>query len=235
MELSDTPVSIFSSHSPDQIEDDKPSIVTHTSPAHIALPRWTGRVYFHLKTVKGKTRVASVRRLPLQGQDNFRDLGGYRTLDGKHVRWGRLYRSGQLASLTERDYEYLQPLGIRLVCDFRADEERRHQATRWPGDAPEFLLNPIGMDKSGRNPRLPELKRLVENRAPPEQMHAFMGRIYPDMPLVAAPQFARILARLLSSHGAAMIHCSAGKDRTGVFGALLLLTLGVPRETVIQD
>src|SRR5712692_6342910 len=53
MELSDTPVSIFSSHSPDQIEDDKPSIVTHTSPAHIALPRWTGRVYFHLKTVKG--------------------------------------------------------------------------------------------------------------------------------------------------------------------------------------
>ena len=235
MESSDAPVSIFSANSPDQIEDTNPSMVTQTSPADVELPRWSGRVYFRLKTVKGKTRVVSVRRLPLEGQDNFRDLGGYRTQDGRYVRWGRLYRSGQLAALTEQDYEYLRPLGIRLICDFRADQERRLQTTHWPGNAPEFFLTPIGMDESGRNARLPELKRLVEERAPAEQMRAFIRRLYPEMPFTAAPQFARVLNRLLSAHDASMIHCSAGKDRTGVFSALFLLTMGVPRETVIED
>ena len=62
-----------------------------------------------------------------------------------------------------------------------------------------------------------------------------MKSVYPDMPLAAAPEFQRVLARLLSAQGASMVHCSAGKDRTGVFSTLLLLTLGVPRETDIED
>ena len=231
----DAPVSIFASHSPDRLEDAKPLIVTNSSPDDIHIQGWRGRPYFHLKTATGDTRVVSIRRLPLEGQNNFRDLGGYRTADGKYIRWGLLYRSGQLANLTAGDYEYLQPLGIRLVCDFRADDERSHQATHWPGDAPEFFSTPIGTDASGRNTRTAELRKLLLERASPEQMRAFMKSVYPDMPLAAAPQFQRILARLLSAQGASMVHCSAGKDRTGVFSALLLLTLGVPRETVIED
>ncbi|HYL83158.1 MAG TPA: tyrosine-protein phosphatase, partial [Candidatus Angelobacter sp.] len=139
MEPADAPVSIFASHSPDQLEDAKPILETSTAVNIVHVPGWTGRAYFHLTTAGGRTRVLSIRRLPLEGQDNFRDLGGYRTVDGRYVRWGRLYRSGQLANLTERDYEYLQPLGIRLVCDFRTDDERRRNATHWRGESPEFL------------------------------------------------------------------------------------------------
>jgi protein-tyrosine phosphatase len=231
----DAPVSIFASHLPDRVEDTKPLVVTSSSPDDVHVQGWKGRPYFHLKTATGGTRVVSIRRLPLEGQSNFRDLGGYRTADGKYVRWGLLYRSGQLAALTEGDYEYLQPLGIRLVCDFRSGEERSRQATHWPGDAPEFLSTPIGADASGRNTRIDELRKLLKERAAPEQMRAFMMSVYPDMPLAAATQFQRVLTRLLSAQGASMVHCSAGKDRTGVFSALLLLTLGVPRETVIED
>lgn len=235
LEPADAPVSIFASHLPDQLEDRKPLLVTSSSPDDVHVHGWKGRPYFHLKTPTGGARVVSIRRLPLEGQNNFRDLGGYRTAGGKYVRWGLLYRSGQLASLTVADYEYLQPLGIRLVCDFRSDEERSRQTTHWPGDAPEFLSTPIGMDSSGRNPRTERLRTLLMERAAPEQMRAFMLSVYPDMPLVAAPQFQRILVRLLSAQGASMVHCSAGKDRTGVFSVLLLLTLGVPRETAIED
>jgi protein-tyrosine phosphatase len=235
LDPADAPISIFASHRPDEIEDGKPLVITNSSPDDVHVHGWTGRPYFHLKPATGGTRVVSIRRLPLEGQNNFRDLGGYRTADGKYVRWGLLYRSGQLANLTEKDYEYLQPLGIRLVCDFRADDERSRQTTHWPGDAPEFLSTPIGMDASGRNTRTDELKKLLVEQANPEQMRAFMKSVYPDMPVVAAPQFQRIFGRLLSAQGASMVHCSAGKDRTGVFSALLLLTLGVPRETVIED
>jgi len=231
----DAPVSIFASHSPDQLENAEPVQITTNVSSDLHLRGWTNRAYFHIKTADGKIRVVSIRRLPLEGQNNFRDLGGYRTADGKYVRWGRLYRSGQLANLTDRDYEYLNPLGIRLVCDFRSDDERRRQTTHWPGDAPEFLSTPIGMDDNGRNSRVEELRRLLNDRAGPDQMRSFMRSVYPDMPFTGAAQFQRILGRLLSAEGASMVHCSAGKDRTGVFSALLLLILGVPRETVIED
>jgi protein-tyrosine phosphatase len=229
------PVSIFASHTPSNREDEKPVAMTSGGSSDVHLHGWTGRPYFHLTTPGGKTRVVSIRRLPLEGQNNFRDLGGYRTTDGRYTRWGRLYRSGQLSSLTEKDYEYLQPLGIRLVCDFRTEEERSRQPTHWPGDAPEFLFTPIGADDKGRNTRVDEMRRLLQEQAGPDQMRAFMRTLYPDMAVQAATQFQRILGRLLSAQGASMVHCSAGKDRTGVFSALLLLTLGVPRETVIED
>ena len=235
MEPADAPVSIFASHSPDHLEDAKPVLVAGASPVDLQLSGWTSRAYFHLKSAGGRIRVSSIRRLPVEGQNNFRDLGGYRTIDGRYVRWGRLYRSGQLANLTDRDYAYLQPLGIRLVCDVRSGDERTRQPTRWPGDAPEFLLTPIGADANGRNNRTEELRRLLVDRAGPDQMRTFMKSVYPDMPSLAAPQFQRILTRLLSVEGASVVHCSAGKDRTGIFSALLLLTLGVPRETVIED
>jgi protein-tyrosine phosphatase len=235
MERGDAPISIFASHSPDRMEDGRPLAVTQTSPADVEARGWTGPVYFRLKTTQGRIRIASVRRLPLEGQDNFRDLGGYRTMDGRYIRWGRLYRSGQLSGLTERDYEYLKPLGIRLVCDVRSNEERTRQATRWPGDGPEFLLTPISGDQKGQNARLQELATLLKTRAPEGQMREFVSRLYPEMALTAAPQFQQIFTRLLSAEGASVVHCSAGKDRTGVYSALLLVMLGVPRQTVIED
>ena len=82
-----------------------------------------------------------VRRLPLEGARNLRDIGGYATTDGKHVKWGQVYRSGQLAQLTDKDYEYLAGLGISSVCDFRRDDERRAAPTNWRGPNPPEILS----------------------------------------------------------------------------------------------
>ena len=81
-----------------------------------------------------------LRRLPLEGASNLRDLGGYATADGRHVRWGLVYRSDQLARLTDNDYEYLARLGIATVCDFRRDDERQRAVTRWRGSNPPQTL-----------------------------------------------------------------------------------------------
>ena len=75
-----------------------------------------------MRTADGGGQRVAVRLLPLEGGRNFRDLGGYPTLDGRRVRWGRVFRSGMMANLTDADYDYLSALGIRVVCDFRSNE-----------------------------------------------------------------------------------------------------------------
>src|SRR6202790_106542 len=145
------PVEVFASSRPDRIDSTKPVGIIRKAPADVSAPERSSRIYFHLRSPSGATRVVSVRRLPLEGAKNFRDLGGYRTADGHYVRWGLVYRSGYLADLTKTDYEYLNSLGIRLVCDVRADGERTRSPdpAQWTGSAPEVLSVPIGPNRDG--------------------------------------------------------------------------------------
>ncbi|HKY87427.1 MAG TPA: tyrosine-protein phosphatase, partial [Pseudorhodoplanes sp.] len=80
------------------------------------------------------------RLLPLQGGQNSRDLGGYATKDGRHVRWGKLFRSGSMYSFTAGDFAYLRKAGVQTVIDFRSSQERALEPSRWPdGTAPRTL------------------------------------------------------------------------------------------------
>src|SRR5262245_46756760 len=76
------------------------------------------------------------RHVVLDGAQNFRDLGGYATEDGRTVRWGLLYRSDNLARLSDADLERLHELGIKLVCDFRSAEEKAEEPDRLPSEDP---------------------------------------------------------------------------------------------------
>ena len=215
------PVSIYVSAHPDQIDSAKPILVASNGPVEVTVPATSGRVYFHLKPKSGPTRVVSIRRLALEGAANFRDLGGYSTSDGHHVRWGVVYRSGQLTALTAKDYDYLAGIGLRLVCDFRIDTERGRAPTRWQGAAaPEIV--PMSIDTITYIPdgaTIQERMKLVYNRLPTD----------------AGPQFGEILHRLAKGDLPAMVHCSGGKDRTGVFSAILLTALAVPFDAVRAD
>ena len=170
------------------------------------------------------------RVLPLQGGQNFRDLGGYRTSDGHTVRWGLLYRSGSMHFLTAQDYAYLDRLGIRTVCDFRSVDERTAEPALWPaGRAPRILAddyrtepNQMGLLRPGVVPSA-------------EQARAALAAIYPKLLSQFNGQYRRMFAELLAGHAPLAFNCAAGKDRTGVAASLLLTALGVPRETVIQD
>jgi protein-tyrosine phosphatase len=225
------PVQVFASSRPDRIDSDKPLLTIRQTPAEVSVPERSGRVYFHLKPASGPTRVVSVRRLPLEGAKNFRDLGGYRAGDGRYVRWGLVYRSNYLVDLTPKDFAYLNDLGIRLVCDVRSEAERARAPDHWVGNAPELFSIPIGPNRDGTlTPE--ELKQRVASLNN-ESKNATRG--YDKLAIDFAPQFGNILRRLAAGDLPAVEHCSSGKDRTGVFSAILLTTLGVPRDTVIQD
>jgi protein-tyrosine phosphatase len=225
-------VEVFASSRPDKIDSAKPVLIIRRPPAQVSVAGRSGRVYFHLKPASGGTRVVSIRRLPLEGATNFRDLGGYRTSDGRYVRWGMVYRSNHLVNLTANDYKYLASLGIRLVCDVRTPGERMRAPTHWMGQAPEFLSAPIGQDRDGRLTAEEDLKNRLASLAA-ESRTGPQG--YDRYAIEYAPQYRALLRRLAAGDLPAVEHCSSGKDRTGVFAAILLTALGVPREVVIQD
>jgi protein-tyrosine phosphatase len=224
------PVEVFASSRADSIDSAKPVSILRKAPGDISVPERTGRIYFHLRAATGPTRVVSVRRLPLEGANNFRDLGGYRTSDGHYVRWGLVYRSGSLVNLTSKDSEYLHTLGIRLVCDVRADGERARAPDHLEGNAAELLSVPIGPNRDGTLSPEDLKKRVAAINA--QNKDSIRGY---DFAITDAAQYGRILHRMAAGDLPAVEHCTSGKDRTGVFSAILLTALGVPRETVIQD
>lgn len=187
------------------------------------------RPYFRLHTRGGRDITVAERVLPLEGGRNFRDLGGYRTESGRQVRWGLLYRSGAMAGLTDADYRYLAGLGIRTICDFRSTDERKREALQWRlSDAPQVLARDYRMDLSA-------FASLMSGRLAPEALTAGMAKLYENTPFEFAADYRKMFAELLAGHAPLAFNCSAGKDRTGVAAALILLALGVPRATVLDD
>lgn len=190
------------------------------------------RHYFRLRDQHGTELLATERKFGMQGTPNFRDFGGYRTADGRQVKWGFLFRSGQLSSLSDQDLDLLASLDLDLVCDFRRLEEQGSEPSRLPGErTPRIASLPI---IPGSNSRFFE-----EAEAQPEgpgAMFDFMTEINRDFAEGNTDTYARMFSEILSQDNARfLVHCAAGKDRTGFAAAIILLALGVPRDVVMHD
>ncbi|MEM9315329.1 MAG: tyrosine-protein phosphatase [Pseudomonadota bacterium] len=176
------------------------------------------------------------RHVPLTGASNFRDFGGYNGFSGT-VKRGLLFRSDRLSRLTSEDFDILRPLDLRLVVDLRRTSERNQEPTRWLGDGePEHLHAPVFDDHNTPN----ALLRMAENpqTRTAEVAAETMREVYRH--LVSAPasltQFGGVLQRLAFEQATpVVVHCSGGKDRTGVLAALLLSALGVAWEDIVDD
>lgn len=173
------------------------------------------------------------RHVELDGAENFRDLGGYATAEGKQVRWGLFYRSDNLAGLSDADLAKLESLGIRLVCDFRSPVEKRAEPDRLPEPKPqvaelEIFDDAFAMQEFRSRIRSGDLGDLDLRQALIEGNRLFATKFAP----VYAAMFERLSQR---ENLPAVIHCSAGKDRAGFGAAMILSVLGVPRETVVED
>lgn len=171
------------------------------------------------------------RRIELEGQDNFRDLGGYATRCGRRVRPGVLFRSGELIELSDGDLQSLSALGIRTVIDLRGVEEAERK----------------GPD------RLPDGASLVRLPIEPGDLSALLGKALMADELDALPpdlleqinrayvrdwgaEFAELLRIAADPERRPIVfHCTQGKDRAGISAAVLLSALGVPWETVLDD
>ncbi len=166
---------------------------------------------------------------------NFRDLGGYATVDGRTVARGRVYRSQVIVSPTEHDQQMLRQIGFRYVCDLRGARERSLHPNRWPeGMTPRERSLDIGLDVRAGAERL--LAILVDdpNAAGVRRMMMVNYSLLPNA--FAGGKLGWFLSDLATGDGfPAIVHCTAGKDRTGFASAMLLTALGVSRESVMHD
>ena len=186
------------------------------------------------KAVVNTANTNRTRLLPFSGAKNFRDLGGYRTTDGKTVRWGVLYRSDGLNKLTDADLKFFAALSLESVIDFRAEHEKQYRPDRLPADVNIRLVEIPIVDSStkvwhdSRDDMVKNLKSLDPAK--------YMIETNVELATRFTPEFQQFMQEVLSVQGKPLLfHCAAGKDRTGFAAAILLRMLGVPQETVMQD
>jgi protein-tyrosine phosphatase len=173
------------------------------------------------------------RRLRLEGPVNFRDLGGYTGLDGRRVRWGRLFRSDNLETLTGADLGVLDQLDVRLICDLRRGEERA-PATSALRNHPRICIRHLPIGDLAAETRT--MARRVMRGEITEVGVDTMARVYLTILRLHADSFGAVVASAADPVNQPMIvHCTAGKDRTGVASALLLGALGVDDEEILAD
>ena len=181
--------------------------------------------------------AAAVR---LEGARNFRDVGGYRTEDGRTVRTGLVYRANKLSSLTDADLAKLTAANLTLDVDLRNASERSEDPDRIPEGVRYQVADVVGI---GNGIGFHEFVPLTLGRALVDAAVSGSSDIgqtvgYPFMVNFTGSDVAfhdLITAIATNPDGATVYHCSAGKDRTGWGTAILLTILGVPRDVISAD
>jgi protein-tyrosine phosphatase len=167
------------------------------------------------------------RLIALEGAQNFRDIGGYRTADGRRVKWGMIYRSADLSKLTATDIANLNGLGIDTVFDLRSTGERR--------SAPDVFAGRSATVSLDYDVHSQAISAALRSAPTPESLRKALAATYPELLTSIQPELRQLFGQLLEGSGSTIYHCTAGKDRTGMATALILSALGVPRETIYAD
>ena len=165
-----------------------------------------------------------LKHIPMDGPQNFRDLGGFLNRDGRMVAWNRLYRADGLSALSERDEALLRKLNIRTIVDLRGTSEQKAMPDQVPEGVrycacPMMEEDPAAPDQAARSfamsLKVGYLKMIQEN---PDRVGRAANAVMEGL-----------------EQGAVVFHCAAGKDRTGVLAAVLLLLLNVAEGDIIAD
>jgi protein tyrosine/serine phosphatase len=175
----------------------------------------------------------SKRILAFDGIHNFRDYGDYATAAGRKVKAGRLYRSANLSQATDADLATLADLDIAHVVDLRRPGERLREPSRLPqGFTGEMIENEEGLQVEA-----PHVEFLKDTGLTEAAVRAFMLDYYTRAPFENRhiDLFSRYFQAVASGKGAVLIHCAAGKDRTGMLAAFTHHVLGVHRDDLMED
>lgn len=171
------------------------------------------------------------RVLKLTGIHNFRDYGGYRTGMGR-VKRGLLFRSGQHCDADESDLQAIAALSLRYVIDMRGNSERAKYPSRRPGNFDGEIVFYDG-ETAALAPHVEAAEGALDAAAAHAKMEALYEKLPFRMPLIAVMR--QYFATLAEGQGASLVHCLAGKDRTGMAVALLHHTLGVHPDDAMED
>jgi len=170
------------------------------------------------------------RHVVLQGAANFRDLGGYTTTDGHHVKWGKVYRSADISQLTAADLSELTKLNITYDVDLRGHQESAQSPDKLNPNT-DYILCPAGSDSLSIM-----MKGMTKAKGVAGGDSLIITDFYSKTTYLAdryRPFFGKLIE--VPADKSLVFHCTAGKDRTGIGAALFLYSLGVPYNTIVAD
>ena len=180
-----------------------------------------------------------IKRIKLKSLKNTRDLGGFSTIDGRHIKPHKLIRSGHLASATKEDINKLiDTYSLRYVVDLRTEAEIHEKPENLPVCIERYFLPLLDSSFLGIARDEYSIKSwfnmFESSDRDPEDIFCDMYDIlvFGERANIFVREFFDIL---LKSDNAVLWHCSAGKDRVGIMTMLVLLALGVDKETIIKD
>lgn len=187
------------------------------------------RSYFLLVTESGKA-ILSETHLPMTGGYNFRDLGGMKTKDGRYVKWGKILRSDDLASLTEPDLTYLASLPLHSIVDFRTPEEVETSPDKIPQSVRKTYKYPM---TPGNLSDVSDLFSHLANGVEPLMEGMYVSLVTDTASIEGYRKFFALLQD--ERQVPLLFHCSAGKDRTGMGTALIYYALGVDEDSILNN
>ena len=174
------------------------------------------------------------RILDLEGVMNFRDYGDYATAAGSHIHPGRLYRSAAHSMATDADLAIIDKLGIAVVVDLRRPTERARAPSRRPtGWTGQVIASDIGSDEEDD----PWWDFVRDSDLSEDAFRTYLANYYVDAPFDERhiDAFSRYFTALAEVDGPVLIHCAAGKDRTGILAALTHHLIGVHTDDILAD
>lgn len=166
--------------------------------------------------------------------ENFRELGGWPAAGGRTVKHGLFYRCGALCELaSEADRARFEALGIKVICDLRSSGERAAQPDPAFAGVRRHDISAI-LDENGKEVNFDPNAFLQMDKQALTALGNMLSDFYARLPFDNAA-YKAMFAEIRAGELPLLFHCSAGKDRTGVAAALILLALGADRETVLRD
>jgi protein tyrosine/serine phosphatase len=172
------------------------------------------------------------RHIDFEGIENFRDFGGYATACGRGLARGKLYRSGHHSAATDADLARLKALGIAAIVDLRHPKEReREPSRRWDACEARVICNDIASERPDWVEKLHD-KPLTADWFYEDGLDFYRDGAFEPRHV---DMFRRFLHAAGESEGAVVVHCAAGKDRTGIACALLHHVAGVHRDDLMAD
>lgn len=180
------------------------------------------------------------RVISFEGVNNFRDFGGWRGADGARVATGVLFRSAHLARATSTDLARLAKLCLAAVTDLRQKGEQDEHPSAWSGRLPLQLIEEPGdptIDIASDNVRAPHLGAFEKSDFSRDAMRELLAGHYVTMPYDPRhiALFRRYFDHLSYQRGGMLVHCAAGKDRTGILARLTHHVLGVHPDDAMED
>lgn len=185
--------------------------------------------YFRLKVGNTLSEPITNRFYTLDDIQNFRDIGGYKTNDGKTIKWGKIFRSGEFSQASEKDKEKLKRLNIKSVIDLRPEavQIKRKDVIDFP-NRHEIYISGISNDSI--------TEQVLQDRFLRGDAIIYMQDAYEEMLVKYSDEFANLFDYLTNPENYPVVyHCSLGKDQSGVATYFLLKALNVPNETIETD